>query len=127
MPKQLTYIDLFAGCGGLSLGLHQAGWKGIFAIEKSPDAFKTLEYNLIQNKNHFDWPKWLPQNHHDINEVLSNYNSQLEKLKGKVTMIAGGPPCQGFSMAGRRNENDSRNHLIDSYIDFVKIVDDFAR
>lgn len=123
MTKQLTYIDLFAGCGGLSLGLHQAGWKGLFAIEKSPDAFKTLEYNLINQKNHFEWPKWLPQNHHDINEVLSKYSKDLEKLKGKVTMIAGGPPCQGFSMAGKRNEYDLRNDLINSYINFVKVVE----
>ena len=59
MSNKLTYIDLFAGCGGLSLGLHLSGWKGLFAIEKSPDAFKTLDYNLIQNKNHFEWPKSL--------------------------------------------------------------------
>lgn len=123
MEKKLTYIDLFAGCGGLSLGLHQSGWKGLFAIEKSPDAFKTLEYNLIQNKNHFDWPKWLPKGAHEINEVLFHYKAQLEKLKGKVTMIAGGPPCQGFSMAGKRNEFDLRNDLINSYINFVKIVE----
>lgn len=123
MTKKLFYIDLFAGCGGLSLGLHQAGWKGLFAIEKSPDAFKTLDYNLIQNKNHFDWPDWLPKSHHDINEVLLNYDKQLNQLKGKVTMIAGGPPCQGFSMAGRRNENDSRNDLINSYIRFVETVE----
>jgi len=119
----LNYIDLFAGCGGLSLGLHQAGWRGLFAIEKSPDAFKTLEYNLIGKKKHFDWPDWLPKAHHDINEVLSNYTSQLKKLKGQVTMIAGGPPCQGFSMAGRRNEFDSRNDLINSYIKFVETVE----
>ena len=117
------YIDLFAGCGGLSLGLHQSGWKGIFAIEKSPDAFKTLEHNLIKNNDHFEWPKWLPKGAHDINEVLFHYQDRLARLKGKVTMIAGGPPCQGFSMAGRRNENDTRNKLIDSYIDFVKIVE----
>ncbi|MFY8069328.1 MAG: DNA cytosine methyltransferase [Flavobacterium sp.] len=123
MTKKFTYIDLFAGCGGLSLGLHQAGWKGLFAIEKSPDAFKTLEYNLINQKNHFEWPKWLPQNHHDINDVLSKYSKNLEKLRGKVTMIAGGPPCQGFSMAGKRNEYDLRNDLINSYIDFVKAVE----
>lgn len=123
MTKKLFYIDLFAGCGGLSLGLHQAGWKGLFAIEKSPDAFKTLDYNLIQNKNHFDWPIWLPKTNHEINKVLENYSSQLEKLKGKVTMIAGGPPCQGFSMAGKRNEFDLRNDLINSYINFVKIVE----
>ncbi|MEK8179153.1 DNA cytosine methyltransferase [Flavobacterium buctense] len=122
MSKKLTYIDLFAGCGGLSLGLHQAGWKGLFAIEKSPDAFKTLDYNLIENKNHFDWPKWLPKEAHDINEILAHHNKHLIKLQGKVTMIAGGPPCQGFSMAGRRNENDLRNLLIDSYIKFVETV-----
>ena len=39
MNKKPTYIDLFAGCGGLSLGLNRSGWKGIFAIEKSPFAF----------------------------------------------------------------------------------------
>ena len=103
MENQPTYIDLFAGCGGLSLGLHNAGWKGLFAIEKSPDAFKTLKHNLIENKNHFDWPKWLPKSNHEINRVLEEYSQQLEKLKGKVNMIAGGPPCQGFSMAGKRN------------------------
>jgi DNA (cytosine-5)-methyltransferase 1 len=123
MQENFTYIDLFAGCGGLSLGLHQSKWKGIFAIEKSIDAFKTLEYNLITQKQHFDWPKWLPQKPHEINEVLDKYKSQLKKLKGKVTMIAGGPPCQGFSMAGKRNEYDLRNDLINSYINFVKIVE----
>ena len=47
-----TYIDLFAGCGGLSLGLYNSVlWKGLFAIEKSLDAFKTLEHNLISNNN----------------------------------------------------------------------------
>lgn len=123
MSKKLNYIDLFAGCGGLSLGLHQAGWKGLFAIEKSPDAFKTLKYNLIDNKDHFDWPKWLKIGSYDINIVLNDYKKQLEKLKGKVTMIAGGPPCQGFSMAGKRNEYDLRNDLINSYIKFVETVE----
>lgn len=49
----MNYIDLFAGCGGLSLGLHNAGLKGLFAVEKNEDAFLTLKYNLIDNKNHF--------------------------------------------------------------------------
>ena len=118
-----TYIDLFAGCGGLSLGLHNAGWKGLFAIEKSPDAFETLKFNLIDKKNHFSWPKWLPESELEINFVIEKYKKELARLKGKVTMIAGGPPCQGFSMAGRRNENDLRNNLINSYIDFVKIIE----
>ena len=43
----LNYIDLFAGCGGLSLGLYNAGWHGLFAIEKNDDAFLTLSSNLL--------------------------------------------------------------------------------
>ena len=122
MEKQPTYIDLFAGCGGLSLGLHNAGWKGLFAIEKSPDAFKTLKHNLIYNKNHFNWPTWLPKENIEIDNAIKLYKDNLEKLKNKVDLVAGGPPCQGFSMAGRRNENDQRNNLIKSYIDFIKII-----
>jgi DNA (cytosine-5)-methyltransferase 1 len=121
--RKLNYIDLFAGCGGLSLGLHNAGWKGIFAVEKSPDAFKTLEFNLINNKNHFEWPNWLPKQALEINSVLENYQVELQNLKGKVTLVAGGPPCQGFSMAGKRNEFDLRNDLINSYIKFVQLVE----
>jgi len=119
----LTYIDLFAGCGGLSLGLYNSGlWKGIFAIEKSTDAFKTLKHNLIINKQHFDWPNWLPQSSHDINEVIKNYPDELVSLRGKIDMVAGGPPCQGFSTAGRRMERDNRNRLIISYIKFIRKV-----
>ena len=83
MKKKLSYIDIFAGCGGLSLGLHNAGWQGLFAIEKSPDAFKTLEYNLIKKVNHFSWPNWLPQTHHDINIVLKQYK---QEFKGKLIL-----------------------------------------
>ena len=120
--QQPVYIDLFAGCGGLSLGLHNAGWKGLFAIEKSPFAFSTLKHNLIDTLNHFEWPGWLSQEHHDINEVLKKNQSNLHDLRGKVDLVVGGPPCQGFSTAGLRIENDSRNHLIKSYIEFIRIV-----
>ena len=120
--KQYKYIDLFAGCGGLSLGLHNAGWKGIFAIEKNKDAFDTLKYNLITNKKHFNWPKWLPEKEIEIDKAIELYKDNFLKLRGKVDLVAGGPPCQGFSMAGRRNESDQRNNLITSYIDFIKII-----
>ena len=116
------YIDLFSGCGGLALGLHNAGWKGLFAIEKSEDAFSTLKHNLIDQNNNFTWPDWLPKKNHDINEIISIYENELKQLQGKVKLIAGGPPCQGFSMAGRRKEKDDRNKLIDSYIKFVELV-----
>ena len=117
-----TVIDLFAGCGGLSLGLYQAGWEGLFAIEKNAFAFETLKFNLIENKKHFQWPDWLPQTEHDINEVLEKYPKQLEALRGKVDLVAGGPPCQGFSMAGKRVEDDVRNQLVFSYIKFIELV-----
>lgn len=117
-----TVIDLFAGCGGLSLGLYQAGWEGLFAIEKNAFAFETLKHNLINKKRHFDWPEWLPQTEHDINEVLEKYSIQLKSLRGKVDLVAGGPPCQGFSMAGKRVEDDIRNQLVFSYIRFIELV-----
>ena len=120
--RQYTTIDLFAGCGGLSLGLYQAGWQGLFAIEKNAFAFETLKYNLIDNKKHFDWPEWLPQTEHDINEVLEKYSEKLKSLQGDVDLVAGGPPCQGFSMAGKRVEEDVRNQLVFSYIRFIELV-----
>ena len=117
-----TVIDLFAGCGGLSLGLYQAGWQGIFAIEKNPCAFETLKYNLIDNKNHFDWPKWLPKEPLDILEVNKKYKKELKQLRGTIDLVAGGPPCQGFSMAGKRVKDDVRNQLVFAYIDFIQMV-----
>lgn len=118
-----TYIDLFAGCGGLSLGLYNTNiWEGIFAIEKSRDAFSTLQCNLIEDKGHFIWPAWLPQTNHDIRNVVKAYQSELKELQGKVDLVVGGPPCQGFSFAGKRQENDNRNKLIESYVKFIRLV-----
>lgn len=120
--QTLNYIDIFAGCGGMSLGLYNAGWKGLFAIEKSDLAFSTLKHNLMDKKRHFQWPAWLPVEAHDINKVLKNYNAELKALQGTVDLVVGGPPCQGFSTAGRRNEKDTRNKMIDSYIKFISLV-----
>jgi len=122
MIKKNFYIDIFAGCGGLSTGLLNANWTGLFAIEKNMDAFSTLKYNLIEKKNHFYWPSWLEIKEHDINDILKKYSNKLQLLKGKVTLVAGGPPCQGFSMAGKRNKNDERNKLVKSYIKFIKLI-----
>lgn len=123
MQKQMYYIDIFAGCGGLSTGLLNAGWTGLFAIEKNADAFSTLKYNLVDNTQHYIWPDWLSITEHDINELITNHSSDLSALKGKVTLVAGGPPCQGFSMAGKRDGNDQRNKLVESYIHFIKLVE----
>ena len=119
---QYEYIDIFSGCGGLSLGLCNSGWKGIFAVEKNRDAFETLKINLIVRKKHFSWVDWLSVENHDINELLLNKSEQLKTLEGKVPLVVGGPPCQGFSMAGQRNKNDIRNKLVKSYIEFIKLI-----
>lgn len=122
-PKQGTFIDLFSGCGGLSLGLMAAGWKGLFAVEVHPDPFKTLKHNLINGSIYkFDWPPWLPVEHMNVATLLEDYRRQLERLRGHVDLIVGGPPCQGFSIAGRRDPNDKRNELTDQYINIVQVV-----
>jgi DNA (cytosine-5)-methyltransferase 1 len=120
----LTFIDLFAGCGGLSLGLSKAGWQGLFAIEKSPDALQTLKHNLIDKSlvAPFNWPAWLSCQAMTTSELIEGYSLPLKKLRGKVDLIAGGPPCQGFSFAGRRNPNDPRNRLTEEYIQIVELV-----
>lgn len=118
----LNYIDLFAGCGGLSLGLYNAGWHGLFAVEKNADAFLTLSTNLVEKKKHYSWPSWLPKSNLDIYEVIKNHSRELKKLRGQVSLVVGGPPCQGFSMAGRRKSDDARNELFTAYLDFIRLV-----
>ena len=122
MTPTLKYIDLFAGCGGLSTGLYLAGWKGLFAVEKNASAFSTLKANLIEKRHHFDWPAWLTTTNWDIKELLSKKADELSKLKGTIDLVVGGPPCQGFSMAGRRREGDERNNLVHSYLSLVELV-----
>ena len=89
-----TYIDLFSGCGGLSLGLGNAGWKGLFAVEKDAMAFETFKHNMIDGDYaHFEWPSWLPQKETTIQKILKTHREDLKKLSGSVDLIAGGPPC----------------------------------
>jgi len=122
--SQKYFIDLFAGCGGLSLGLKNAGWRGLFAIERTQDAFETLKHNLIEKEvvPSFQWPDWLPCKHMTTSELIAGYSERLKDLRGKVDLIAGGPPCQGFSFAGRRNPNDPRNRLTEEYIQIVELI-----
>lgn len=121
--KKGSYIDLFSGCGGFSLGLGNAGWQGLFAVEKDSMAFETFKFNLIDGQySHFSWPDWLPQEPTTIQSILSNYPKELKKLRGSVDLIAGGPPCQGFSLAGKRKSDDPRNKLAQEYIKVVDLV-----
>lgn len=124
LPVIPTFIDLFAGCGGLSLGLMQAGWRGLFAVEKDSHAFSTLKQNLIDGNSKFryHWPEWLPKSPHRIGAFINKYRQQLASLNGSVDLVAGGPPCQGFSMAGRRKKTDARNTMFRHYVDMVDLI-----
>lgn len=122
MAQRLNYIDIFAGCGGISLGLYNAGLHGIFAIEQHPDAFQTLKHNLFDKSSHFEWPDWLAVKNWDVDKLLETLPEQLTGLRGQIDLVAGGPPCQGFSVAGQRRATDRRNKLIHSYLRFVEAV-----
>lgn len=119
-----VFIDAFAGCGGLSLGLLRAGWRGHFAIEKDFFAFDTLRTNLMVPgaRHRYDWPEWLEQRPWNIEELMGQYGERLAALRGRVDLLAGGPPCQGFSSAGRRRHSDPRNKLVERYLEFVELV-----
>jgi DNA (cytosine-5)-methyltransferase 1 len=123
--KSYNFADLFSGCGGLSLGLSQAGLKGKFAIERDPMAFETFSANFIESplpSVAFDWPVWLAKQAWDIELLLAQHKEELVKLQGTIDVLAGGPPCQGFSFAGRRVEEDPRNLLFEKYVEVVSAL-----
>lgn len=101
-----------------------AGWRGLFAIEKDPFAFESLRANLIDGPSgfRFRWPAWLAQEPTSLLDFTQNHRDQLKALAGKVDLVAGGPPCQGFSSAGRRQAADPRNALVRGYLDMVRQV-----
>lgn len=124
--QPLMFADLFAGCGGLSLGLSLAGLQGVFAVERDAMAFSTLAGNLIEGRDvpatQFAWPRWLERKAWGIDEILQDHPHELADLKGRVHVLAGGPPCQGFSFAGRRQESDPRNLLFEKYVEMVRTI-----
>jgi DNA (cytosine-5)-methyltransferase 1 len=122
--KKIVFADAFAGCGGLSLGLMQAGLIGQFAIEHDKFAFETLNANFLAKQSNFkfNWPRWLPKKPISIGRLLNEHREELEALEGSIDLLVGGPPCQGFSSAGRRKHDDPRNQLFASYLQFVEIL-----
>jgi len=124
-PQGPYFIDLFAGCGGLSLGLFEAGWQGLFAIEREQRAFDTLKHNLMDRGRHrFAWPHWLKRRAWTLEDLLRNRKARkrLTRLHGRVHLLAGGPPCQGFSSLGKRRADDPRNQLFRHYMTVVRII-----
>lgn len=123
MPAH-NFIDLFAGCGGLSLGLSESGWRGLFAIERDAMAFETFAANFLNRKSgeKFDWPDWLERRPWLIEDLLVEHGTELRGLRRRVQLVAGGPPCQGFSFAGRREKLDPRNMLFKKYVEVVDSI-----
>ena len=106
----LNLVDLFCGCGGLSLGFEHAGFNVLCGIDNDPTAQKTYESN--HNK-----AVYIPISLEDKNSLLKIQNQVGNK---KVSVIVGGPPCQGFSLTGPRNFTDPRNTLYLRYWECVK-------
>jgi len=119
-----AFIDLFAGCGGLSLGLKQAGWRGVFAVERDSMAFATFRRNFLKGREtiKFDWPRWLETKAWSLDEMLEAHAKDVASLAGQIDVVVGGPPCQGFSFAGRRHKADPRNQLFKRYVELVRLV-----
>lgn len=128
-------IDLFAGCGGLTLGLHRAGFENCLGIEKSPMAAETYYHNFVKRLDEGEWARFLtdhttPAAQAEHGVVVGALAGVLEdkdlltRLRAQdIDLVAGGPPCQGFSLAGRRNPDDIRNQLPWEFLDFVEAVD----
>lgn len=107
--KKNKIIDLFCGCGGLSLGFEKAGFEIAFAIDMWNDAINTYNHN---HKNSVAICK-------DIHELDSEFLSEFSE-KEKIVGVVGGPPCQGYSTVGTRDISDPRNHL---YLEYCRVVE----
>jgi len=132
-------IDLFAGPGGLSLGLTAAGFEVIAAVELDPDAGKTYRNNIGNHTEIQDITKFKPKILHK-----KLIDSGILKEGENLSLIAGGPPCPGFSLIGRskisdliknkkgtyKNNKEWRHRFIDDprnklFLEFVKYVKQF--
>lgn len=170
MPDSLKHIELFAGCGGMTLGLDAAGFELYFANELSPMAGETFAYNLLNEdlatlsiarkipsktlwirskfkkdelnkrlrENPFDTKNYsesdLATNTDlrdklligDIDELLKWLLANpkiVKKIKGQnITLLSGGPPCQSFSLAGKRERTNAKNLLPLSFAKFAGLV-----
>jgi DNA (cytosine-5)-methyltransferase 1 len=109
-PKP-TVISLFAGCGGSSLGYQMAGYSELLAVEWDDNAVETFKLNFPD----------VPVYHGDICKLSVDEVLKTTGLKsGELDILDGSPPCQGFSTAGKRVVQDSRNQLFREYIRLLR-------
>ncbi|TGM57463.1 DNA cytosine methyltransferase [Leptospira biflexa] len=104
-------LDLFSGCGGLSLGFKKADFEVIAGLDNDPIALETFKYNHVSAKAYCSDISVI-----DIKNFLKTANL------GNIDLIIGGPPCQGFSISGKRDILDERNGLFKPYLRFVQLL-----
>jgi len=106
----MKIVDLFCGAGGLSEGFKQAGFKSILGIDTNDKALETFKINHKGAKT--------------INKDISQLTSKdiLENTDVEIDLIIGGPPCQGFSIAGKRDPKDPRNALVKYFLEIVNEI-----
>lgn len=112
--KMYKYIDLFAGAGGMSLGFDNAEFENVLAVEYDKCFAETYSFNF-------------PKHNLKVADIKTISNDEIKKLIGnrKIDVIIGGPPCQGFSIAGKIGRNfidDERNQLFKEFVRFVEVV-----
>ena len=116
-PKQLTAIDLFCGCGGISAGLRDAGFTIIAGVDIDPKYISTFQINFPEA--------------HTLNLDLTRYTptefmTLLGIERGEIDLLAGGPPCQGFSKNVPRKYryfDDENNLLIRTFLDYCEAIE----
>ncbi len=106
-----TFIDLFGGAGGLTLGLASAGWRPLLSVEHWSDAVETHRLNFPEHAIVDD----------DIRLVSTK--RLLPFLEDRPDWVVGGPPCQGFSTVGKRKRNDQRNFLMYEFRRLVEMLE----
>ena len=128
------FIDLFAGCGGLSLGLEQAGFNPVYVNELNNDALSTYlinrsEYKHLNSKKfHSNDIKELSGSKKKLEELSKNLKSTFNINKGDLSLIVGGPPCQGYSGIGHRRSYKVDKEKIPSnylYKDMFRVIEHF--